>query len=94
MRNKILIAAAAAGLIFGTPAFCVAQGAQDSAPGQKMQDKGSVRGQPGASGYAPGQRMQDKGSKAGQPGASGYAPGQQNSTSGQGGANSGTSKTR
>ena len=42
-----------------------------------MQDKGSVRGQPGASGYAPGQKMQDKGSKAGQPGASGYAPGQQ-----------------
>ena len=49
-----------------------------------MQDKGSVRGQPGASGYAPGQRMQDKGSKPGQPGASGYAPGQQDSTSGQG----------
>jgi len=96
MRNKTLLAAAAARLIFGTPALCVAQGAQDSAPGQKMQDKGSVRGQPGASGYAPGQRMQDKGSKAGQPGASGYAPGQQNSTSGQGsgGANSGTSKTR
>jgi hypothetical protein len=98
MRNKTLLAAAAAGLIFGTPALCVAQGAQDSAPGQKMQNKGSVPGQPGASGYAPGQRMQDKGSKPGQPGASGYAPGQQNSTSGQGtrsgGTNSGTSKTR
>jgi hypothetical protein len=98
MRNKILMAATAAGLSFGTPAFCVAQGAQDSAPGQKMQDRGSVRGQPGASGYAPGQRMQDKGSKPGQPGASGYAPGQQDSTSGQGtrsgGTTSGTSKTR
>jgi hypothetical protein len=98
MRNKILMAATAAGLSFGTPAFCVAQGAQDSAPGQKMQDKGSVRGQPGASGYAPGQRMQDKGSKPGQPGASGYAPGQQDSTSGQGtrsgGTNPGTSKAR
>ena len=34
-------------------------------PGQQMQDKGSVRGQPGASGYAPGHKMQDKGSKAG-----------------------------
>jgi hypothetical protein len=69
-----------------------------SAPGQKMQDKGSVRGQPGASGYAPGQRMQDKGSKPGQPGASGYAPGHQDSTSGQGsrsgGTNPGTSKSR
>jgi hypothetical protein len=76
--RKILSVAAAAGLLFGAPALCLAQGgAQDSAPGQKMQDKGSVRGQPGASGYAPGQRMQDKGSKPGQPGASGYAPGQQ-----------------
>jgi hypothetical protein len=97
--QKILSVAAAAGLLFGAPALCLAQGgAQDSAPGQKMQDKGSVRGQPGASGYAPGQRMQDKGSKPGQPGASGYAPGQQDSTSGQGsrsgGTNPGTSKTR
>jgi hypothetical protein len=97
--RKILSVAAAAGLLFGAPALCLAQGgAQDSAPGQKMQDKGSVRGQPGASGYAPGQRMQDKGSKPGQPGASGYAPGQQDSTSGQGsrsgGTNPGTSKTR
>ena len=31
MRNKTLLAAAAARLIFGTPALCVAQGAQDSA---------------------------------------------------------------
>jgi hypothetical protein len=96
--RKILVVAAAASLLLGTPALCVAQGAQDSAPGQKMQDKGSVRGQPGASGYAPGQRMQDKGSKPGQPGASGYAPGQQDSTSGQGtrsgGTNPGTPKTR
>ena len=67
--RKILSVAAAAGLLFGAPALCLAQGgAQDSAPGQKMQDKGSVRGQPGASAYAPGQRMQDKGSKPGQPG--------------------------
>ena len=44
--RKILVVAAAAGLLFGTPALCVAQGAQDSAPGQKMQDKESVRGQP------------------------------------------------
>ena len=94
--RKILSVAAAAGLLFGAPALCLAQGgAQDSAPGQKMQDKGSVRGQPGASGYAPGHQEP---STTGQPGASGYAPGQQDSTSGQGsrsgGTNPGTSKTR
>ena len=85
------------GFMLGTTTAGLAQTAQDRAPGQQMQDKGSVRGQPGASGYAPGQKMQDKGSKAGQPGASGYAPGQQDSTSGQGsrgGASSGSSKTR
>ena len=57
MRTKVLSLAAAVGLIFGTTAACLAQnGAQDSAPGQRMQDKdkGSIRGQPGASGYAPG----------------------------------------
>lgn len=93
MRTTVLSLAAAVGLMFGTTAACLAQnGAQDSAPGQKMQDKGSVRGQPGASGYAPGQKMQQKGSKPGDPGASGYAPGHQDSTSGQG-TRSGTSST-
>ena len=92
MRNKALSAVVAVGFMLGTTTVGLAQTAQDRAPGQQMQDKGSVRGQPGASGYAPGQKMQDKGSKAGQPGASGYAPGQQDSTSGQGtrgGASSG-----
>ena len=77
MRNKALSAVVAVGFMLGTTTVGLAQTAQDRAPGQQMQDKGSVRGQPGASGYAPGQKMQDKGSKAGQPGASGYAPGQQ-----------------
>ena len=36
MRNKTLSAAAAARLIFGTPALCVAQGAQDSAPAPQV----------------------------------------------------------
>ena len=97
MRNKALSAVVAVGFMLGTTTVGLAQTAQDRAPGQQMQDKGSVRGQPGASGYAPGQKMQDKGSKPGQPGASGYAPGQQDSTSGQGtrgGASSGSSKTR
>jgi hypothetical protein len=69
----------------GTTTICFAQNsAQQNAPGQRMQDKGSAPGHPGASGYAPGQKMQEKGSKSGQPGASGYAPGQQGSTTGQG----------
>jgi hypothetical protein len=54
----------------------VQSGASVNAPGQKMQQKGSVRGTTGASGYAPGQRMQSKGSVKGTTGASGYAPGQ------------------
>jgi len=46
MRTTVLSLAAAAGLMFGTTAACLAQnGAQDSAPGQRMQDKdkGSCR---------------------------------------------------
>ena len=96
MRTTVLSLAAAAGLMFGTTAACLAQnGAQDSAPGQRMQDKdkGSIRGQPGASGYAPGQQMQRKGSKPGEPGASGYEPGHQDSTSGQGTRSGTTSST-
>jgi len=63
------------------PAFAIDNNnAQNKAPGQQMQDKGSVKGTTGASGYAPGQKMQDKGSKPGTTGASGYAPG--HSTSG------------
>lgn len=68
MRTTVLSLAAAVGLMFGTTAACLAQnGAQDSAPGQRMQDKdkGSIPGQPGASGYAPGQQMQEEGQQAG-----------------------------
>ena len=52
-------------------------GASQYAPGQTMQDKGSVPGDPGASGYSPGDQMKDKGSVSGDPGASGYSPGDQ-----------------
>jgi hypothetical protein len=77
--NGKLISVAAAGLLLATT--------NSTAPGQRMQDRGSVPGQPGASGYAPGQQMQQKGSRPGEPGASGYAPGQQNpGTTGQGGS--------
>jgi len=87
MNGKLVSLAAAAALI-GTTAFSYAQApTQNTAPGQRMQDRGSVPGQPGASGYAPGQQMQQKGSKSGEPGASGFAPGRQNQgTTGQGGS--------
>jgi hypothetical protein len=78
MVSKLLIVAAAAGLLTGTTALGYAQSAtQERAPGQRMQERGSVPGHPGASGYAPGQRMHERGSKAGAPGASGYVPGRQ-----------------
>jgi hypothetical protein len=51
-------------------------------PGQMMQDRGSVRGQPGASGYTPGHEMQQRGSVRGTTGASGYAPGHDAPTTG------------
>ena len=44
MRNKALSAAVAVGLMLGTTTVGFAQSAQDRAPGQQMQDKGSVRG--------------------------------------------------
>lgn len=81
--KKILTAVAASALLMLGSVAANAQGASDQAPGQKMQDKGSVPGTSGASGYAPGQQMQDKGSKPGTTGASGYAPGHK-ATSGSG----------
>jgi hypothetical protein len=70
-----IIALSAAALIASSPVV-FAQGVSSKAPGQEMQQKGSVKG-PGASGYAPGQKMHAKGSKPGTEGASGYAPGHQ-----------------
>ena len=81
--KKIFTAVAASALLMLGSVAANAQGASDQAPGQKMQDKGSVSGTSGASGYAPGQQMQDKGSKPGTTGASGYAPGHK-ATSGSG----------
>jgi hypothetical protein len=68
---KKLLAIAAAGLLAGASTVAFAQ----TSPGLQMQEKGSVKGSPGASGYAPGQKMQEKGSVKGTTGASGYAPG-------------------
>jgi hypothetical protein len=76
--SKLLIVAAAAGLLIGMTALGYAQSStQDRAAGQRMQDRGSLPGHPAASGYAPGHEMQEKGSRPGHPGASGYAPGRQ-----------------
>jgi hypothetical protein len=84
MMSKAFSIAAAAGLLIATTAIGHAQSTtQRYAPGQRMQEYGSVPGQPGASGYSPGHQMQRKGSKRGYPGASGYAPGQQPTTTGR-----------
>jgi hypothetical protein len=85
MKFSVLVPALAAGLAFALPASAQ----QPTAPGQQLQDKGSVKGSPGASGYAPGQQMQDKGSVKGTTGASGYAPGHQDKSTGQKGSESG-----
>jgi hypothetical protein len=77
MRAK-LIAITAAGFFIGSSSALLAESSTVAkTPGHEMQEKGSVKGQPGASGYAPGHEMQEKGSKPGHPGASGYAPGRE-----------------
>jgi hypothetical protein len=83
MMRKTLPIATPAGLLIATTALGYAQSSSGRMP-DRTQDRGSVRGQPGASGYTPGHQMQDKGSRAGEPGASGYAPGHQPSTTGRG----------
>jgi hypothetical protein len=87
-KRKTLSIAAAGALLIATTVLGYAQSSSqrtpDRTPGHKMQERGSVRGHPGASGYSPGHQMQRKGSRAGEPGASGYAPGHQPSTTGRG----------
>ena len=73
MTIKPLILFATAVIFAASPSLGFAQNSK--APGQMMQEKGSVKGDPGASGYAPGDMMKDKGSVKGTTGASGYAPG-------------------
>ena len=80
MTIKSLTLFAAAVIFAASPALVLAQNSK--APGQMMQDKGSVRGEPGASGYAPGRMMQENGSAKGTTGASGYAPGRATTESG------------
>ncbi len=81
LKHGFLSLAAAATLVLTSAVAGYAQGAREKTPGDQMQDrmqeKGSVKGSPGASGYAPGQLMQEKGSVKGTTGASGYAPGRE-----------------
>ena len=84
MNRRILSIVAAAGLLIGTSAAAYSQSNPSNAPGQRMQDRGSAPGQPGASGYAPGREMQEKGNRTREPGASGFAPGHQDETTGRG----------
>jgi hypothetical protein len=86
MNARLLSIIAASGLLIATTSVGHAQSrSQENAPGQRMQDRGSVPAQPGAAADVPGQRMQEKG--AGEPGASGFTPGQQSlDTTGRGGA--------
>ncbi len=77
---KTFIAGAIAAGLLTIPAVAQAQ-----SPGIQMQEKGSVKGHPGASGYAPGVQMEENGSVKGTTGASGYAPGHtKRSTTGAG----------
>jgi hypothetical protein len=78
MTIKLITFAAAAALVIGASASAMAQNTM--APGQQMQEKGSVKGSAGASGYAPGHQMKAKGSVKGTTGASGYAPGHATTT--------------
>lgn len=82
MNARPLSIIVASGLLIATTALGHAQSrTQENAPGQRMQDKGSVPGQSDAPGDA--QQLQEK---SGQPGASGFAPGQQSpDTTGRGG---------
>jgi hypothetical protein len=72
---KIVSVVAAASLLSAMAGLAFAQSStSERTPGHLMQNKGSVKGQPGASGYAPGHVMQQKGSRKGYPGASGWTP--------------------
>jgi len=83
MNSKLLITVTA--LLIGTTAHT--QNAPSNAPGQRMQQRGSVPGDPGASGYSRGDQMRDRGRRQGSPGASGFAPGRESpSTTGSGGS--------
>src|SRR5258707_10446923 len=68
MMSKAFSIAAAAGLLIATTALGHAESAtQRYAPGQRMQEHGSVPGQPGASGYSPGHQCSARAAKPASP---------------------------
>jgi hypothetical protein len=72
MNARPLSIIVASGLLIATTTVGHAQSrTQENAPGQRMQEKGSVPGQSGASGDAPGQQVQEKAGKSGQPDTTG-----------------------
>jgi hypothetical protein len=79
---KIATTMLVVGALFAGTAWANAAGVSEKTPGDQMQDKGSLKGSPGASGYSPGHEMQKKGSLKGtkSEGASGYAPGHSTTT--------------
>jgi hypothetical protein len=81
-----MIALSTAALIASAPAV-FAQGTSANAPGQKMQDKNSTKGGPGAQEYDPGKETQDKSSKSGGE----YSPGKPYGS--ESGGTSGSSST-
>ena len=91
MTKQLLALAAAAGLLACAGTSVLAQSSMT--PGHQYQEKGSMKGSPGASGYAPGHKMQRKGPVRGTTGASGYAPGHAGGNAG-GGNENGASKGR
>ena len=87
MTTRMLTIIATSSLLIGSCANGFAQSStQEKTPGDQMQDKGSVKGSPGASGYARGQQMQEKGSVKGTTDASGYAPSHTTGANVKGGA--------
>ncbi|MBX9934777.1 MAG: hypothetical protein K2Y56_25240 [Methylobacterium sp.] len=66
-------------------AVAAEQGAKSNAPGQQMQDKGSLKGSPGASGYAPGQEKKSDttGSTSGHSGSTDMKSGTSGSSTGR-----------
>ncbi|MFE1598808.1 hypothetical protein [Methylobacterium sp. ID0610] len=75
MKRALSVATALALLGTAAVAQTRATNPQNEPPGQRMQERGSVKGTTGASGYTPGHEMQSTGSVKGTSGASGYAPG-------------------
>jgi hypothetical protein len=101
MAKALVTLCSATAIFVGSVSVGLAQSSSSpQTPGQKMQDRGSAKGQPGASGYSPGHQMQEKGSKGNAPGASGYAPGHSQDTHNSGssgmtgGASTGKTKSK